>query len=71
LHDTEIDRLTGENVRKKQDILKISQETGYSEEDIKKGLWFAIDEFLDVHKEWYIEKIYINNNGLTVLKRLV
>lgn len=69
LHDTEIDRLTGENVRKKQDILKISQETGYSEADIKKGLWFAIDEFLDVHKEWYIEKMYVNNNGLTVLKR--
>lgn len=36
----------------------------------EKGLWFAIQEFLDENKDWTIEKRYENNNGLTILKRV-
>jgi len=36
----------------------------------KGGLWPAIEEFLQDHSEWVLEKRYTNNNGLTILKRL-
>lgn len=38
--------------------------TGY------KGIWPAIDEFLQNHPEWKIAERYFNNNGLTILKRI-
>ena len=34
-----------------------------------KGLSFAINEFLKDHDEWYIEKEYENDHGLTILTR--
>ena len=34
------------------------------------GLNKAIKEFLSTSKEWAIDKIYTNNNGLTILKRI-
>jgi hypothetical protein len=40
-------------------------------EEICKGLWPAIEEFLKEHPEWRIEKRYTNNNGLTILTRVV
>jgi hypothetical protein len=33
------------------------------------GLWKAIQDFLDTHKEWKLLKRYENNNGLTILQR--
>lgn len=44
-------------------------ESGYSEEDCKKGLWLAVEEFLEKNKEWELEKRFTNNNGLTILRR--
>jgi hypothetical protein len=34
-----------------------------------KGLWAAVQEFLDSTDEWVLHKRYTNNNGLTILKR--
>jgi cephalosporin hydroxylase len=35
------------------------------------GIWKAIQEFLDSHKEeWVIEKRFTNNNGFTIIKRI-
>jgi hypothetical protein len=34
----------------------------------KHGLWVAIEEFLESNENWIIEKRFINNNGLTILK---
>lgn len=34
-----------------------------------RGLAYAVEEFIDENKYWKIEKIYYNNNGLTILKR--
>ncbi len=34
-----------------------------------KGLWPAVEEFLEEHREWEIREHYDNNNGLTVLMR--
>jgi sugar phosphate isomerase/epimerase len=32
-----------------------------------KGLWPAIEEFLEEHPEWIIKERFTNNNGLTIL----
>jgi len=35
------------------------------------GIWKAIEEFLDIHKdEWVLEKRFTNNNGFTIIKRI-
>lgn len=34
-----------------------------------KGIWYAIQEFLDTHTEWYICFRTTINNGLTVIER--
>lgn len=38
-------------------------------ESEKKGLWPAIEEFLEVNPHWEILERYTNNCGLTILKR--
>jgi hypothetical protein len=35
----------------------------------EKGLWYAIEEFLEENPHWEILERYTNNNGLTILKR--
>jgi hypothetical protein len=34
-----------------------------------KGLWKAIEEFLEINPHWKLHERYTNNNGLTILKR--
>lgn len=70
MHDTEIDKLLGESIRCGSNIQQQMLQSGYSYTDVLNGLGKAIDEFLENHPEWQIEKIYTNNNGLTVLKRV-
>lgn len=69
LHDTTVDAIHGESIRAMADIRKQSIESGYPEEEIRKGLWPAVVEFLEVHPEWRLEKRYTHNNGLTILAR--
>jgi hypothetical protein len=35
-----------------------------------KGIWPAIQEFIDSHSEWQLVERRHNNNGLTILKRI-
>jgi hypothetical protein len=35
----------------------------------EKGLWPAIEEFLEVNPHWEVHERFTNNNGLTILKR--
>lgn len=35
-----------------------------------KGIWPAIQEFIDSHPEWQLVERRTNNNGLTILKRI-
>jgi hypothetical protein len=67
LHDTTVDEWEGESVRGNMDTKKQSEESGFPEEEIRKGLWPAIQEFLETHPEWKLEQRYTNNNGLTIL----
>ncbi len=35
----------------------------------KRGSWEAVVDFLDTHPDWQLKARYLNNHGLTVLKR--
>jgi SAM-dependent methyltransferase len=69
MHDTTVDEWLGETVRVGWNAAEQSKQTGIPVDEITKGLWPAIDEFLKEHPEWLLEKRYTNNNGLTILKR--
>jgi len=53
-----------------QDELNSYDKFGWYNGSEKKGLIPAINEFLEEHKEWNVHETYINNNGLTILKRI-
>ena len=46
-----------------------SENTFKGEKSSGKGLWPAITEFLESNDNWVLHKRYINNNGITILKR--
>lgn len=72
MHDTTVDEWNGETKRNihKYDVQKQSEETGFPVEEIMKGLWPAIEEFLAANKDWVLHARWANNNGLTILKRV-
>jgi hypothetical protein len=70
MHDTTVDEWFGETIRMGCNSLRQSKETGIPVDEIEKGLWPAISEFLNDHPEWTIRERFTNNNGLTVLERV-
>ena len=70
MHDTTVDAVVGETIRNKWNAVEQSKTSGIPIEEINKGLWPAIEEFLADHPEWILEKRYTNCNGLTILKRI-
>ncbi len=57
------------------DIDDIGYEGDYSEyppryDRTKKGLWPAVEDFLQSHPEWTLQQRSVNNNGFTILKRI-
>jgi hypothetical protein len=70
MHDTTVDEWEGETIRMNLDARKQSLESGFSIEEINKGLWPAIEEFLRDNKNWIMAERFTNNNGLTILKRV-
>jgi hypothetical protein len=72
MHDTESDGIYGESIRLGSDIQRQHEESGYPMEEITKGLKPAVDEFLAEHgDQWQMTHHFPNNNGLTVLSRIV
>ena len=69
MHDTTIDEYFGESLRMGWDVFEQSKTTGIPIEEIKKGVWPAIEEFLLENKEWSLKERYLNNNGLTILEK--
>lgn len=69
LHDTTVDAIHGETLRVGWDPVTQSKQSGIPVEEITKGLWPAVTEFLEWHPEWALERRYENNNGLTILVR--
>jgi hypothetical protein len=69
MHDTTVDELYGETIRLNMNSGQQSLESGFPLEEINKGLWPAVEEFLKSNPNWVLHERYINNNGLTILKR--
>ena len=71
MHNTEIDGQYGEIVRMcyYYDVEALSKLHGFAVKDMCKGLAFAIEDFLNSHPEWKVDKHFPNNNGLTILAR--
>ena len=78
MHDTTVDGDNGELYRSGfntyeqiyQHATTISSEFGIPANELLIGLMPAVNEFLQSHPEWIMEKQYTNNNGLTILKRI-
>jgi len=70
LHDTTLDGEHGTTVRKKWNATQQALETGFPIEEITRGIWPAVEEFLGEHPEWRLKQRWTNNNGLTVLARI-
>lgn len=67
MHDTTIDGEIGESVRNNWNIEQQSIDFGFPVDEIYKGLWPAIEEFLESNTDWYLVKRFTNNNGLTII----
>lgn len=69
MHDTTVDEIYGESIRCEMNIAEQAKISGYPEEEIRKGVWPAITEFLEQHPEWKLLERRTNCNGLTILER--
>lgn len=78
MHDTTVDGDFSQIVRQsrlrkldaKKEANEMAKQTGFSVDELLKGLWPAVEEFLDENKNWKLVKRYTNNNGLTILERI-
>jgi len=70
MHDTTVDGERGETLRMNWNAQEQSKISGIPVDEITRGLWPAVEEFLAEHQDtWELQKRYTNNNGLTILKR--
>lgn len=69
MHDTTVDAINGETIRNGWNPQEQSLQYNIPVDEITKGLWPAIEEFLAEHPEWTLQHRYTNNNGLTILQR--
>jgi len=69
MHDTTVDEIHGETIRCGWNPIQQSKESGFPVEEITKGLWPAVEEFLLHNPDWYLKERFTNNNGLTILAR--
>jgi hypothetical protein len=70
MHDTTVDEWEGESIRLRSNIDAQVKFSGFPRDEITRGLWPAISEFLSAHPEWVLHERFTNNNGLTILKRI-
>lgn len=70
MHDTTVDAIYGETIRCGWNAREQSKLSGFTVEEINKGLWPAVEEFLANNSDWVLLERYTNNNGLTILKKI-
>jgi len=70
MHDTTVDEIYGETIRMGLNSKQQTLDSGIPENEILKGLWPAVEEFLASNPEWILHERFTNNNGLTILRRL-
>lgn len=69
MHDTTVDAIYGETIRMGLDAQGQSEKSGYPIEEINRGLWPAVKEFLKENNNWKLKARFNHNNGLTILER--
>jgi len=69
MHDTTVDAELGETLRMRDDVAARMKESGFPLEEICRGIWPAVEEFLQTNPDWELGARYVHNNGLTVLKK--
>jgi hypothetical protein len=70
MHDTTVDEWEGETIRIGLNAYAQSRITGFPLEEINRGLWPAVEEFLSANPDWVLHERYYNNNGLTILRKI-
>jgi hypothetical protein len=60
----------GETIRNSWNAQEQSEQSGFPIDEINKGLWPAITEFLKNNNNWKLKERFINNNGLTILEKI-
>jgi hypothetical protein len=79
LHDTTVDEFSSEIVRMphrwqnptKPIYQQIIKDSGFSEYELVTGLWPAVEKFLTENSEWKLKERFTNNNGLTILEKII
>lgn len=71
IHATTIDEFQGETIRNNWNAVNQSQLTGFPIAEINAGLGKAIDDFLILNPQWKLLEKFTNNNGLTILERIL
>jgi hypothetical protein len=69
MHDTSVDAVDGETRRCGMNVQQQTVLYNYPKDEIMRGIWSAIEEFLEGNKEWVLQRRFTNNNGLTILER--
>ena len=70
MHDTTVDGIQGEILRRNLNINDFSLQLGIPVEELNIGLWPAVEEFLNNNQNWILHKKYEHNNGLTILRKI-
>ena len=70
MHDTTVDEWDGETIRSGLNADEQSQKYGIPIYEINRGVWPAIQEFLNDNPQWKIKERFTNNHGFTVLERV-
>jgi len=70
MHDTTVDGIKSEAIRLKYNISEYCRRLGWTEHEVCTGLWPAVQEFLAANPNWKLHHRFVNNNGLTILKRI-
>jgi hypothetical protein len=72
MHDTTVDEWRGETMRVGWNAEQQSVESGIPVDEITRGLWPAVQEFLDANAGvWVLHERFTHNNGLTILARVL
>lgn len=69
MHDTTIDAENGETRRCGMNVQQQTVLYNYQPEEILRGIWTAVEEFLENNKEWVLQRRFTHNNGLTILEK--
>jgi len=70
MHDTVIDEVYGETIRRGLDATAQATESGFTLDEINCGVGKAIDEFLAANSNRVVDQKIIFNNGLTILRNV-